>query len=125
MGTVLTLIPVLFPKMKRISGLSLVIMFVLMTLFGTNVTYGTHQTQPQERHIRAPFNGMRGKRTKDDYQINRWLLKRAPFNGMRGKRDFENGLYEDYHDQEELNLLSELVKRRGRAPGAGFVGMRG
>merc|ERR1712140_64301 len=101
MGTVLTLIPILFPKMKRISGLSLVIMFVLMTLFGTNVTYGTHQTQPQERHIRAPFNG------------------------MRGKRDFENGLYEDYNDQEELNLLSELVKRGGRAPGAGFVGMRG
>ena len=61
---------------------------------------------------------------------------------MRGKRDFENGLYEDYNDQvyqklhrsttdellcfeEELNLLSELVKRGGRAPGAGFVGMRG
>ena len=58
-ATVLTLIPsrynhpirkenlnhisplVLFPKMKRISGLSLVIMLVLMTLFGTNVTYGT------------------------------------------------------------------------------------
>jgi len=103
-------------------------MIVLMTLFDTTVTYGAHQTQPQERHIRAPFNGMRGKRAQDiddDYhQINRWLLKRAPFNGMRGKRDFENGLYEDYNDQE-LNLLSELVKRGGRAPGSGFVGMRG
>merc|ERR1711976_536035 len=100
MGTVLTLIPILFPKMKRISGLSLVIMLVLMTLFDTNVTYGAHQTQPQERHNRAPFNGMRGKRAQDDY-INRWPLKRAPFNGMRGKRAFENGLYEDYNDQKE------------------------
>merc|ERR1712029_1170279 len=99
MGTVLHFIPAIFDKMKWISCL---MMIVLMTLFDTNVTYGAHQTQ--ERHIRAPFNGMRGKRAQDiddDYhQINRWLLKRAPFNGMR-------------------------VKRGGRAPGAGFVGMRG
>ena len=27
--------------------------------------------------------------------------------------------------EEELNFLSELIKRGGRGPGAGFVGMRG
>jgi len=85
------------------------------------------------RQIRAPFNGMRGKRLVSDHEnvdlgnFNRWMLKRAPFNGMRGKRDFEERSNEDvYNQDDQLNFFPQyLAEKRARGAGSGFVGMRG
>jgi len=82
-----------------------------------------------DRHIRAPFNGMRGKRYPSDNEeglsnFNRWTMKRAPFNGMRGKRVMEEQGFNPQED-EQLNYWSEMLAKRARGVGAGFVGMRG
>ena len=47
-----------------------------------------------DRFIRAPFNGMRGKKdaTDENNIYRQLLLKRAPFNVMRGKRAPFNGM---------------------------------
>jgi len=60
-----------------------------------------------DRQIRAPFNGMRGKRyPSSNEDFNRWFSgKRAPFNGMRGKRMFEDG--PDYNS--EVTIGSCLI----------------
>ena len=54
----------------------------------------TDQDVIMDRFIRAPFNGMRGKKDDTDEKMvyRQLLMKRAPFNGMRGKRAPFNGM---------------------------------
>jgi len=96
-----------------------------------------------DREIRAPFNGMRGKRDYVDYDdlYSQFARKRAPFNGMRGKRAPFNGMRGKRGEEDDQleqvkrapmasqdivgrwNRYLNLVKRRQNR--AGFVGMRG
>merc|ERR1712029_1088644 len=119
-------------EMQVMTGLS-VCMSVIM-LSRTSLANFPIEEQDEnivDRQIRAPFNGMRGKRyPSSNEDFNRWFSgKRAPFNGMRGKRMFEDG--PDYNSEDEqLDFWSQLMaarqaKRGLRGAGAGFVGMRG
>jgi len=75
-----------------------------------------------DRQMRAPFNGMRGKRFPLNLNMYR---KRAPFNGMRGKRDYED-IIPYQTDGDDLDLWTTFQEeKRGRGFGSGFVGMRG
>merc|ERR1712018_508404 len=65
-----------------------------------------------ERQLRAPFNGMRGKR--GPFSLNmykKYLLKREPFNGMRGKRGEEENLTQYETEGDELWGLREKRPR--------------
>ena len=94
-------------------ALGLAIMLVILSMSGKGMTSAQEQSNSKElldRDIRAPFNGMRGKRDpSDDAFYNRvglvinmlrrlvichfqMLLKRAAFTGMRGRRAPFNGM---------------------------------
>ena len=62
-----------------------------------------------DRVIRAPFNGMRGKKDDtDENDMHRQLvLKRAPFNGMRGKRGPFNRMWVKRGEEEEGQYMGE------------------
>jgi len=101
-----------------------VVLVTLATCEGYNLNT-PEELETMERQLRAPFNGMRGKR--GPFSLNmykKFLLKRAPFNGMRGKRGEEENLNQYETDQDELGLWG-LHDKRGRGSGSGFVGMRG
>merc|ERR1711879_163958 len=101
-----------------------VVVAALSTCEGYNLN-APEELETMERQVRAPFNGMRGKR--GPFSLNmykKYLLKRAPFNGMRGKRGEEENLNQYESDQDELGHWGHYDKR-GRGFGSGFVGMRG
>jgi len=119
--------------MSSVTLWTLMMMLVMLIQMGqSNINIPDDYTI--SRQIRAPFNGMRGKRVVSDNEnvdlgnFNRWMLKRAPFNGMRGKRDFEERSNEDFYSSQDdqLNFLPQyLAEKRARGAGSGFVGMRG
>merc|ERR1719219_265445 len=101
-----------------------VVVVTLSTCEGYNLD-APEELETMDRQLRAPFNGMRGKRGPFSLNIyKKFLLKRAPFNGMRGKRGEEENFNQYDTDRDELGLWG-LQDKRGRVPGSGFVGMRG
>ena len=72
----------------------------------------TDQDMIMDRFIRAPFNGMRGKKDDTDEKMvyRQLLMKRAPFNGMRGKRAPFNGMRGKRGGEEEVQYKGD---RRG------------
>merc|ERR1711874_365300 len=112
-------------KLSRWIMLTVMVLVVtLATCEGYNLN-APEELDLMERQLRAPFNGMRGKR--GPFSLNmykKYLLKRAPFNGMRGKRGEEENSTQYETDRDELGLWG-LQDKRGRGHGSGFVGMRG
>jgi len=79
------------------------------------------------RDIRAPFNGMRGKREglNDVYNRVENLVKRASFTGMRGRRAPFNGMRGKRITEDVNDLWNKFLFKRARGGNSGFVGMRG
>ena len=78
-------------------ALGLAIMVAMLSVSSKGMTSMQEQSNSKElldREIRAPFNGMRGKKDDTDEKMvyRQLLIKRSPFNGIRVKRSPFNSM---------------------------------